>query len=407
MTRFSTGASGFECVDAAFSRRRFLGACAAGAAYAMLPKTALASLSGSADPRLLVIVLRGALDGLAAVPPVGDADYARLRAGFDLQGQGVIDLDGFFALNANMPNLAKLYAARQALIVHGASTPYRGRSHFAGQDMLESGLRNGGGDTGWLNRATETLASSARAKPARGLAIGYSAPLIMRGAAPVMSWAPQGRVTADADSVARIAGLYEAREPALAAALREAFAMPAAPTMDGKGGNTTFIAEIEQTARFFMDPEGPRIAALSSDGWDTHARQDPRDGRLAALLRSLDEGIALLADRLAPIWNDTAVVIATEFGRTAAINGTEGTDHGTGTAAFLIGGAVKGGRVVSDWPGLTDAALHEGRDLKPTIDITSVFKGLLQDQFGIDAKALASRVFPGSAAVPPMGGLIV
>ncbi len=396
-----------ECRDALLTRRRFLLRAAAGAAYAMLPGTALASLSGSRDPRLLVIVLRGALDGLAAVPAVGDGHYADLRAGFDLSGGAILPLDGFFALNANLPTLGRLYGSGQATILHGVATSYRERSHFDGQDMLETGMMRAGGTTGWLNRATETLKSQTPAKPAGAVSLGFAAPLIMRGKAPVMTWAPQVYPEADQDTLARIMGLYEAHDPVLAKAMQSAFSLQAADSMmKGTGGNQNFLKEIEQTTRFFSDPEGPRIAALSSDGWDTHARQNPKDGRLANLLRSLDEGIAMLEDKLQPVWADTIVAIVTEFGRTAAINGTNGTDHGTGTAAFLIGGALKGGRVVSDWPGLAAGDLYEGRDLKPTLHINGMFKGLLRDHFGLDEKTLSSHVFPDSRDIRPIDGLV-
>lgn len=396
-----------ECQDSFLTRRRFLMRSAAGAAFAMLPHTALASLSGSRDPRLLVVVLRGALDGLAAVPAIGDAHYADLRAGFDLSGNSILPLDGFFALNANLPTLGRLYRSGQATILHGMATSYRERSHFDGQDMLETGLIRPGGSTGWLNRATETIKTLSPAKPAGAVSLGFSAPLIMRGKAPVMTWAPQVYPEADQDTLARILALYEANDPDLGKVMQSAFAMDGGESdMKGKGGNQNFLREIEQTAQFFSDPEGPRIAALSSDGWDTHARQNPKDGRLGGLLKSLDEGIALLEDRLRPVWADTIVAIVTEFGRTAAINGTDGTDHGTGTAAFLIGGALKGGKVVADWPGLGAKNLYEGRDLKPTLHVNGMFKGLLRDHFGLDQSALNSHVFPESSDIKPIDGLV-
>ncbi|HRJ70190.1 MAG TPA: DUF1501 domain-containing protein, partial [Beijerinckiaceae bacterium] len=153
--------------------------------------------------------------------------------------------------------------------------------------------------------------------------------------------------------------------------------------------------------------DGPRVAALAFDGWDTHANEGGAKGRLATLLGGLDGAFAAFESVLQPIWKDTAVLVITEFGRTARINGTEGTDHGTATVAFLAGGAIRGGRVIADWPGLKTAQLHEGRDLKATTDLRAVMKGLLADHLGLGANILAASVFPESGAVKPMSGLVV
>ncbi|MEP0941462.1 MAG: DUF1501 domain-containing protein [Rhizobiaceae bacterium] len=403
------------CQPVPLTRRRLLGhsaAAAATAAAAMMPTTAtsaLASLSGSRDPRLLVVVLRGALDGLAAVPPMGDPHYADLRGEFNLTADAVLPLDNLFALNANMPNLAQLYRQKDAAIVHAAATSYRSRSHFDGQDILESGLPRAGGDSGWLNRATLNLASSSRVKPPQGVAIGHAPPLIMQGEAPVLTWSPQFYPHPDADTLGRILALYDDQDSGLAEVLRAGISADASDTgerLNLQSANKLFLREIDKTIAFFSDPDGPRIAALSSDGWDTHAGQNPVKGKLANKLSVLDKGIARMAKGLEPIWQDTVIAIVTEFGRTAAINGTAGTDHGTGTCAFLLGGAVKGGQVFADWPGLAPKALHEGRDLAPTTHINGVFKGILRDHFGLEAKALDGSIFPGSDTVSPLNGLV-
>ncbi|MBL4876317.1 MAG: DUF1501 domain-containing protein [Cohaesibacteraceae bacterium] len=397
------------CSEFQLSRRKLLIGSAAGAAYAMLPSTALSSLAGSRDPRFLTIILRGALDGLAIVPPIGDPSYADVRGKFGLSGESVIPLDGLFALNAHMPNLARLFMQKDALIVHAAASPYRNRSHFDGQDVLESGIKHTGGSTGWLNRAVSHLASNQPARPSLAVSMGYTAPLIMRGAAPVMSWAPQVYTQPSSSTLDRILALYDARDPKLAGLLRTGIEMDAGQMPDkNKKRNQAaqFRKEIAQTISFFTDPDGPRIAALSADGWDTHSSQNPVKGRMAGLLKILDEGIASLEKGLKPIWDDTVITIVTEFGRTVNINGTKGTDHGTATAAFLIGGAVKGGRVISDWPGLKQNQLYDGRDLMPTTNINSVFKGVLKDHLGLDDRLLASKVFPDSVDVKPMSGLV-
>jgi len=396
------------CEAMPLSRRKLLKTTAAGAAWAMLPTTATASAAGSNDPRLLVIVLRGALDGLATVPPMGDPHYSSLREGFGLEATAVLPLDGFFALNANMPNLARLYAQGDAALIHASATSYRSRSHFDGQDILESGLDRAGGSSGWLNRATQLLSSHSRARPPGAVSIGYASPLIMQGDAPVLTWSPQFYPHPDSDTLDRILALYADRDPKMAEMLRNGISNGANANDERfqlRNANKLFLKEIEQTVTFFSDTEGPRIAALSSDGWDTHAAQNPVKGKLANKLKVLDQGIAILAHGMAQAWDDTVVAIVTEFGRTAAINGTSGTDHGTGSCAFLLGGAIKGVRVVCDWPGLAPRHLHEGRDLAPTIHLNGIFKGILRDHLGLEGKAL-DKVFPDSRNVAPFDGLL-
>jgi uncharacterized protein (DUF1501 family) len=397
------------------TRRELLLASGTLFAWAYLPKMARAE---GRDPRLLVIVLRGALDGLAAVAPVDKA------LGHDGATPG-LPLDGMFALNPAMPNLHRLYKAGHASIVHAAATPYRERSHFDGQDVLESGLaRPGAVATGWLNRALATLAPAGRANPkARdAFAVGPIAPLVVRGPASVLSWTPPRLPPTSDDTVMRLLDLYRHTDPALARVLEERMGLAAiarAGGMDEKPGQNgqprpqgaaqvrAYFAESAGTAaKFLTRPDGPRIGALAFDGWDTHAAEGILDGRLAQLLGALDGAIAAIETNMGAAWGETVVTVITEFGRTARINGTEGTDHGTGTVAFLAGGALKGGRVIADWPGLKDADLHEKRDLKATTDLRSVIKGLLKDHLRVDDKALAADVFPDSVAAKPMAGLL-
>ena len=406
------------------TRRELLLASGTLFAWAYMPKLALAE---GRDPRLLTIVLRGALDGLAAVAPVGDPNWQRLRGDKALTLSGdtpALPLDGMFALNPAMPNLHRLYKAGAATIVHAAATPYRERSHFDGQDVLESGLaRPGAVSTGWLNRALATLAPAERANPRarNAFAVGPIAPLVVRGAAPVLSWTPPRLPPTGDDTVMRLLDLYRHTDPALARVLEERMGLaaiagaggmnqPGANNAQPRGAANAVRAYFEQSAgtaaKFLARADGPRIGALAFDGWDTHANEGALDGRLAALLGALDGAIAAIETNMGDAWRETVVAVITEFGRTARINGTEGTDHGTGTVAILAGGALKGGRVVADWPGLRDADLHEKRDLKPTTDLRAVLKGLLHDHVRVDEAALASRVFPDSVAVKPMAGLL-
>src|SRR5262245_34784842 len=408
----------------AVTRRRLLLASGTLFAWAHLPKLALAE---GRDPRLLVIVLRGALDGLAAVAPVGDPDWLALRGdkALTLEGKApALALDRMFALNPAMPNLHRLYQAGAATIVHAAATAYRERSHFDGQDVLESGLaRPGAVSTGWLNRALATLepagsANSTSTRPRNAFAVGPIAPLVVRGSAPVLSWTPPRLPPASDDTLMRLLDLYRHTDPALARVLEERMGLAEIARAGGMEGGQqqrpvaaaqvrAFFAESAGTAAKFMArPDGPRIGALAFDALDTSASEGALDGRLFALLGALDGAIAAIETNMGDAWRETAVAVITEFGRTARINGTEGTDHGTGTVAFLAGGALKGGRVLADWPGLKEANLHEKRDLKPTTDLRAVLKGLLRDHLRVDEAALASKVFPESGAVKPVAGLL-
>lgn len=407
------------------SRREAL--LGAGTLFAWTQMPRLARAAGR-DPRLFVIVLRGALDGLGAVAPVGDPDWVALRGDKALLLDGKIPalpLDSFFALNPAMPNLHRLYKAGQASIVHATATPYRERSHFDGQDVLESGMpRPGATDSGWLNRALASLASDGRVdlSGSRALGVGAVTPLVVRGRAPVMSWIPQRLLPASDDTQARLLDLYRHTDPKLAVALESRIRLStlgragvvdaaksdaAAQMPPGIARVRAYFAETAATAaRFLARPDGPRVGAVGIVGWDTHINEGAATGQLANLLGALDGALAAAESNLGEAWRETVVAVVTEFGRTAHINGTDGTDHGTGTVAFLAGGALQGGRVIADWPGLKEAQLFEGRDLRPTTDLRAVLKGLLRDHLRVDEKVLAGTVFPGSADVAPMAGLV-
>ncbi|MGJ4891981.1 DUF1501 domain-containing protein [Bradyrhizobium sp. HKCCYLS3077] len=394
------------------SRRHLLLAGASFAAWGYLPKFARAA--DQRDPRLIVVILRGALDGLATVAPIGDPDYTGLHGAIALATDGAhpaLPLDSFFALHPSMPEFARMYRARQAAVIHAVATPYRERSHFDGQDVLESGFAGPGRvQSGWLNRALEILPRGSRV--AGALAVGPTAPLVLRGGAAIVGWAPVTLPQADDDTAMRLVDLYSQRDPALAAALSQGLKLEKVAFGDDMkpkaGGNQ--IAAMRQVARgaakLMAADEGPRVAALAFDGWDTHANEGGAVGRLAQLLSGLDGALAEFESGFGPRWRDTVVVVATEFGRTARINGTQGTDHGTGTIALLAGGAVKGGRVIADWPTLKMASLYQGRDLAPTTDLRGVFKGVLADHLGLSERALGETVFPESAAVRPLKGLL-
>ncbi len=393
------------------TRRSLLLGSATFAAWAYLPKFARAA--DGRDPRLVVIILRGALDGLATVAPVGDPDYAALHGSIALSLDGphaAPALNAFFALHPAMPQFARMYKDNKAAVVHAVATSYRERSHFDGQDVLESGFAAPGRvQSGWLNRAIESLPRGERVTS--GLAVGPTTPLVLRGAAPTVGWAPATLPQAADDTAMRLLELYRHRDPALASSFAqglqiEKIAMRDDEAMKPKPGVNAMRIAAKGAAKLMAADDGPRIAALAFDGWDTHANEGGPVGRLAQLLGGLDGALADFESGLGERWRDTVVVVATEFGRTARINGTEGTDHGTGTIALLAGGAVKGGRVIADWPGLKTADLYENRDLKPTTDLRSVIKGVLQDHLGLSERVLSASVFPDSAAAKPMAGLI-
>jgi uncharacterized protein (DUF1501 family) len=412
----------------ASTRRDLLRASGVLFAWSFLPKLARAE---GRDPRLLVVVLRGALDGLAAVAPAGDPDWIALRGDNALRSDGPapgLRLDDFFVLNPAMPNLHRLYRAGAASIVHAAATPYRERSHFDGQDVLESGLAApGAADTGWLNRALAATAPGGRVYPAgseagngKAFAIGPMTPLVARGPAPVLVWTPPRLQPATDDTLMRLLELYRHTDAAMARALEERIGLAAIARAGGMEtspgpGRPAGAAQVRgffaesagSAARFMSQPDGPRVGAIAFDGWDTHVNEGVMNGRLSALLGALDGAIAAVETGMGPAWRDTVVAVVTEFGRTARINGSAGTDHGTGTIALLAGGAVKGGRVIADWPGLKEADLHEKRDLRPTTDLRAVLKGVMRDHLRVPETALAATVFPGSDGATPLSGLVV
>ena len=400
------------------SRRGLIAGGGALFGAAMIPK--IASAAGARDPRLVVLVLRGALDGLAAVGPIGDPDYAALHGPLAMRLDGpapALPLDGFFALNPGMPNFSRMVRGKTGLVVHATATGYRDRSHFDGQDVLESGMPAPGFvESGWLNRVLAALPAGERVGKARGLAVGATTPTILRGAAPVVGWEPQATPGASEELARQVLDLYAHTDPKLADAMRQGLDIEkialsstgAMPPMAAKPARRPvgMRQAAEGAAKLLAASDGPRVAALIFDGWDTHAGEGGATGRLMQLLGGLDDSFEAFESGLGPVWKQTVVVAITEFGRTARINGTSGTDHGTGTVAFLAGGAVAGGRVIADWPGLKPAQLFEARDLAPTTDLRSVLKGVLADHLGLSPAVLAQAVFPGTVALRPMRGLI-
>jgi uncharacterized protein (DUF1501 family) len=394
-------------------RREILKGLGLGAATALLPAASFARAESNAT--LVLVVLRGAVDGLALVPPYGEGKYRGLRGELALAApgtsEGVLKLDGLFGLHPAMQNCYSFYRDQQAIIVHAVASPYRERSHFDGQDVLENGATSSCGKRdGWLNRAVEPLGGSFGNEIA--IALSQNTPLILRGDNSVTSWAPSRLEGVNQDTLRRIEAMYAGEEffsTRLAQALesQDIAADMAGMAAGRRGGQGAQLkSTLESAARFLTAPNGPRIAVVEAGGWDTHANQGADRGSLANKFRDLDEGIAGLRSALGNRWASTVVAVVTEFGRTVRVNGTRGTDHGTATAALLLGGAIDGGRVVADWPGLNSTSLYEGRDLYPTTDIRSVFKGILSEHFELTESTLNETVFPDSAPAPSLRGLI-
>ena len=370
------------------NRRRLLQFGGVGAAMLGLPRVAFAATART-DKRFLFIIQRGAADGLATLAPTGDPAYAGLRGGLAADLTTGAKLDSMFTLHPALAEMAKLYAAKQALFVHAVASPYRDRSHFDGQNVLESG---GAGayrvKDGWLNRLLGELPGG------KAVALAPTVPLALRGRVPVQSYAPSTLPQAGDDLLIRIGDLY-AQDPQLGPLWTQAQAarMKAGELGDAKGG----AAAGQLAAKLMGGADGARIAMIETNGWDTHNGQR---GRLAAQLRGLDALVANLKAGLGADWSNTLVLVATEFGRTARANGTGGTDHGTGAMAMLIGGAVAGGKVIADWPGLSPGALYDGRDLKPTIDLDALIASALSQHFGLDGARTAGLLFPETRPGP-------
>ncbi|HXQ45405.1 MAG TPA: DUF1501 domain-containing protein [Caulobacteraceae bacterium] len=430
-------------------RSALVAAAGLGISVTFLGRAAYAASEGDlAKRKLVVFICRGAMDGLSVSPPIGDPNYRALRTEIALPGFGQVDgalqLDSTFGLHPKLATVHALALKGQARIAPAIATPDRARSHFEAQDVLESGVSAVYGESsGWLNRAMESLGAT---RTVHAMSVGPQAPLILRGRIEAASWSPGGIKDRDPRLPQILTDLY-ADDPLLAPALAmglqtEAMAaiatapdpnamatttagmQPAAMQQPAAGAPSNPQAlqayaaqQLQQAAararqlgdtlaKFMLEPNGPQIAAVSLDGFDTHANQGAADGQLATRLRGLDAALDGLSSGLGPEWGDTVVVVATEFGRTARMNGTKGTDHGTASTALVLGGSLKRGGIIGDWPTLEEARLFENRDTAPTLDMRGLFKGVLAEQLGVDRHALDTTVFPDSASVAPVTGIV-
>ncbi len=378
------------------NRRHLLQFAGAGLGLAFVPTMGIAA--SAANRRLVFIIQRGAADGLNTIIPYADPGLAAARS--VLAVDGAAKLDGMFALHPAMVETAKLYAQKQALFVHAVASPYRERSHFDAQNVLESGGATPFGiKSGWMNRLVGILPAADK----KALALSATIPMAMRGPAEVASFAPSALPEASADFVARVASLYTG-DKQLHGIWEQAIATRNMAGDAGDGLNARDATAMGTlAAKLMAGPNGARIAMMETKGWDTHAQQK---GRMAAQLKGLDALIAALQTGLGADWAHTLVIVATEFGRTVAANGSGGTDHGTGSAAMIIGGGVNGGRVIADWPGLGTSALYEARDLMPTLGLDALIAGAVAGHYGIDPALTARMVFPEMKGARVVEGLI-
>lgn len=388
------------------SRRSLFGVTAALFSSAFLPDFAQAATSP--DARLLVIVLRGGMDGLNFMVPKLDTRYSGARGNLAIPFASTLSLGADFGLHPGLARIHGMFNSGEVAFVPAAGIPLRNRSHFDCQDNLENGLPANRSDaTGWLNRLLGALPAGDPIRLRGGIEVGDS-PMILSGPQPVLGWSPTWYQKPSAEYRNSILSLYQARSlplhRMLASGLRAddmALRAGASPSADLSTLRKAFIG----AARLLRVSSGPRIAVLSVHGWDTHSAQGGVTGEFNDRLRELDEAMGDLKRELGPVWARSIAMIVTEFGRTVRTNGDSGTDHGVATVATLVGGAVRRG-IFGDWPGLAPAQLYEGRDLRPTVDLRSVFKGVLRDHLGIAPSVLEAAVFPGSVAATPLGGLV-
>ena len=395
------------------TRRRFLGEIAAGAGAFALPSVSLAA--AHTDRRLVLLLMRG-LDGLALVAPYGDSAYAATRGDLALPPpgeSGLLDLDGFYGLHPAALEMHDIWQGGQLAFVHAAATPYRKRNHLEAQAVLEGGTAAPvAASTGWLNRMLQVLGTD----PEATIALGRDLPPILRGKAGSEAWAPSALPRPVTGFYAKMTLLYD-EDPLLGqivkGGLESRYLADRLLTEDdrqsGRGVATAddSVGAAALVADRLARPDGPRVAVIETAGWDTHANQGTLEGPLARRLRGLNDCLEALAIGLAPVWDKTMVVGLSEFGRTAVANGTGGTDNGTGGLIVLAGGPVLGGKVHGRWPGLAPDALRDGRDLAATTDTRAVLKAVLARHLGLDRRSLDQTVFPESAAVAPLEGLLL
>ncbi len=386
-------------------RRQFVrGMCLGGLATFATPLVTFAQVPSRS--RLVFVLLRGGVDGLAALVPIGDPAYASVRGAMAYSADELMPLDEGFALAPGLAPLRALWDTGELAPLHAMAIPYRTRSHFDGQAILETGLdRPVGASDGWLNRLLQVMDGERS-----GIAVAAGMPRSLSGSFPALSWSPAVLGAVEDDYIERLHVLY-ARDAELHDRFEAALRLESLSGNDGMGGDARRRGGgrigpiLSATARFLREPDGPNVAAVEFSGWDTHANQGMGNGALDRLLGQLASGLVTFKTELGATWAETTVVVMNEFGRTARPNGTGGTDHGTAGVGFVIGPNVVGGAVRADWPGLGARDLFDGRDVRPTLDTRAVLKSVLAGAFDL-TPTQAGRVFPGSDAVTPLVNLM-
>lgn len=391
-------------------RRLFLQSLLGAAAYTAFGGFRVSFAAAPGDTRFVFIILRGAMDGLAAVPPYGDKSYANARGALALPKSGYTPIDNFFGLHKSFEGFHDLFQQKEAAVIHAVATPYRERSHFDAQNVLECGaVKPYGLRDGWLNRALGVIDTK---NDAAALAVGQTVPLALQGSAPVASWTPSAKGLPEDTLLLTLEKLY-AEDDIFHSALSQAVSIhdiaDSGGRMRGNGNmrNRQSMAQtIQSVGKILSDPKGPRIATLELGGWDTHAQQGTEGGALANNFATLDEAFKGLKKAMGALWPKTVVLAVTEFGRTVSVNGTGGTDHGTGSVALIAGGAVLGGRVIGQWPGLDKTQQYQNRDLRPTTDMRQITKAVLTQHLGLPSADVEKHIFPASHEIRAMDGLI-
>ncbi|MDE1151731.1 MAG: DUF1501 domain-containing protein [Micavibrio sp.] len=422
--------------DILLSRRQLLGAASGLAGALLLPGVKVSFANMPTEKRFIFYILRGAMDGLSAIPAYGDKNYVTNRNGLALPQSAYTPLDGFFATHRNLAAFADMFKAGDAAAIHAVCTPYRDRSHFDAQNVLESGgVQPNRIHDGWLNR---TLALYGTKKDGFALAVGQSVPLALQGAMPVSTWAPSAQGLPDSQMLLAFDKLYQ-HDMLFHTAFVEAVDIHGI-AKTAMGGNTglpegsrdysvdgvkldpqkfsggddiklvpnkaTMGLTMRAVGKIMAAADGPRIATIEQAGWDTHSEQGTDHGMFAIHIDSLNAAFAGLKESLGEQWKNTVILAATEFGRTVAQNGTGGTDHGTASCAFLLGGAVNGGKIYGEWPGLDKTQQLDGRDLRPTTDLRAIGKTVLKDHLGLPLTDINRDIFAGSDDIHPYEGLI-
>lgn len=376
--------------------------CLGGIATFALPGVTFAQVKQGG--RFVFVLLRGGFDGLAAVVPFGDDAYARLRSGFAFEESELFALNEQFGLAPGLSPMRDLWQANELVALHAMAIPYRTRSHFDGQAILETGIdRPIGSSDGWLNRLLQVMSGKRS-----GIAIAAGMPRSLTGTYEVQTWSPTQLGVVDDAYLQRLGALYrtdKALYGRFEAAVQQQDTVGEEPMARGNARRGGVGAIMQAAARILRQDNGPNIAAMEFSGWDTHANQGLAGGALDRLLGQLAEGLMTFRTDMGPAWSNTTVVVMTEFGRTARANGTRGTDHGTAGAGFIIGPKVAKSAVFTDWPGLDDRSLFEGRDLKPTLDVRAVLKAAIAGTFDLSRPQL-DRVFPNAPDVRPLYDLL-